>query len=202
MVPERAQSTVSSARKPAAKRHPNVRPWLILRVILVGQSGETLPEPPGRDLLVSTAHTFRQIAAAIDRAFARWDVSHVHEFHLADARRVVAADDDGFEDGDLDEAVETLARLDIPLGRSFEYVFDLGAGWEHACTVLRDQVDPREEAGILPTEILPVFGWGAIPDQYGRAAPDSDDSSALGAGVPQPIRHAPVVHAAQANQPG
>ncbi len=99
MVPERAQGAVSSARKPAAKRHPNMRPWLIL------------------------------------------------------------------------------ARLDIPLGRSFEYVFDLGAGWEHACTVLRDQVDPREEAGILPTEILPVFGWGAIPDQYGRAAPDSDDSS-------------------------
>ncbi len=177
MVQGRAQSAVSSARKPAAKRRPNVRPWLILRVILIRQSGQTLPDPPGRDLLVSTAHTFRQIAAAIDRAFARWDVSHAHEFHLSEGRRVVAAEDDGFEDGDLDEAVETLARLDVRLGGSFEYVFDLGASWEHECTVLRDQVDPREEAGIVRTEILPVFGWGAIPDQYGRAAPDSDDPS-------------------------
>jgi len=24
-------------------------------------------------------------------------------------------------------------------------------------------------------EITPVFGWGTIPDQYGRIAPDADD---------------------------
>lgn len=148
---------------------------MVLRVILRGQSGEELAEPPGRDLLVSTTHTFVEIADAIDRAFARWDVSHLHEFVLPDGGRIVAADDDGFEEGDLDESVETVASLNLTAGGSFEYVFDPGAGWEHRCTVLRYPVDPLEEARIVPTEIVPMFGWGTIPDQYGRVTPDSDE---------------------------
>ncbi|MDP9281679.1 MAG: plasmid pRiA4b ORF-3 family protein [Chloroflexota bacterium] len=148
---------------------------MVLRVILRAQSGEELAEPPGRDLLISTTHTFVEIAAAIDRAFARWDVSHLHEFVLSDGKRIVAADDDGFEEGDLDETVETVASVDLTAGGSFEYVFDLGAGWEHRCTVLRDSIDPRAELGTEPTEIVAVFGWGTIPDQYGRVTPDSDE---------------------------
>lgn len=125
----------------------------MLRVVLRRQSGEQLEEPPGRDLLVHSARTFAEIAAAIDRAFARWDISHLHEFQLADGRRIAAADDEGFEDGDLDEAAETLGRLGAEVGMSFEYVFDLGAGWEHECTIVRGDVDPLEEAGIVPTRI-------------------------------------------------
>lgn len=53
----------------------------------------------------------------------------------------------------------------------------LGAGWEHECTILRDDVDPLDEAGSVPTEIVPVFGWGATPDQYGRVTPGSDEES-------------------------
>jgi hypothetical protein len=147
----------------------------VLRVVLRGQGGEQLEEPPGRDLLVHTARTFAEIAAAIDRAFARWDISHLHEFQLAGGRRITAADDEGFDEGDLDEAAETLGRLRAAVGMSFEYVFDLGADWEHECTILREDVDPLDEAGIVPTEIIPVFGWGTIPDQYGRTAPDSDE---------------------------
>ena len=94
---------------------------------------------------------------------------------LSDGRRIVAADDDGFEEGDLVETVETTASIDLTIGASFEYVFDLGAGWEHQCTVLRDRVDPLEEAGVAPIEVVPVFGWGMIPDQYGRLLPDSDE---------------------------
>lgn len=90
------------------------------------------------------------------------------------------ADDEGVEEGDLDESVETLASVDLTLGGSLQYVFDPGAGWEHLCTVIRGPVDPLEEAGIVPTEIVATFGWGTIPDQYGRVSPDSDeeDSSA------------------------
>lgn len=150
---------------------------MVLRVVLRGQGGDTLAEPPGRDLLVSSAHTFTEIARAIDRAFARWDISHLHEFQLPDGRRIAAADDEGLEEGDLDEAVETLGSMNVAIGSSFDYVFDLGAEWDHECTLLRDRVDPLEEIGIVPGEIVPIFGWGTIPDQYGRVAPDSDESS-------------------------
>ena len=94
---------------------------------------------------------------------------------MSDGRRIVAADDDGFEEGDLDETVETVASLELTASESFEYVFDLGAGWEHRCTVLRAGVDPFAEVGIVPIEIVTVHGWGTIPDQYGRLAPDSDE---------------------------
>lgn len=174
MVERRAEGAVSQGRKKIRQR-TNLSHWLILRVVLRGQSGEEQTEPPGRDLLVRTSDTFAEIAAAIDRAFARWDVSHLHEFVLSDGRRIVAADYDGLEEHDLDETVETLASIDLAVGGFLEYVFDLGAGWEHHCMVLRDPVDPLEEAGIVPTEIVPTFGWGTIPDQYGRVTPDSDE---------------------------
>ncbi len=166
---------MNPARSRRAKRPATARHWIVLRVVLRGQSGDEPAGSPGRDLLVSSAHTFAELSAAIDRAFARWDISHLHEFHLPDGRRIAGTDDEGVEEGDLDEAVETLGRLKVTVGTSFEYVFDLGAGWEHECTILRDDVDPLDEAGIVPTEIVPVFGWGAIPDQYGRVTPDSDE---------------------------
>ncbi len=59
---------------------------MVLRVVLRGESADDLAGPPGRDLLVSSAHTFAELATAIDRAFARWDLSHLHEFHLPDGR--------------------------------------------------------------------------------------------------------------------
>lgn len=39
---------------------------------------------------------------------------------------------------------------------------------------LERKVDPVEVFGILPDTPLPHFGWGAIPDQYGRGW-DGDD---------------------------
>jgi hypothetical protein len=50
----------------------------------------------------------------------------------------------------------------------------LADDWEHGCTVLRSDVDPEEEVGTAPSEILPVFGWGTIPDQYGRLSLDDE----------------------------
>jgi len=60
-------------------------------------------------------------------------------------------------------------------GDSFEYVFDFGESSEHRCTVLRSDLGPVKESGASPSEIVPVFGWGTIPDQYGRATPEQDD---------------------------
>ena len=151
--------------------------WLIVRVVLAGHGGERLDDPPGRDLLVSTGHSFAQLATAIDTAFARWDLGHLHEFSLSDGRRIGMADVDEFgAEGELDEATETLGAASLKVGDTFEYVFDLGDSWEHNCTVLRINVDPHEELGAAPHGIVPVFGWGAIPDQYGRVGPDTDEN--------------------------
>lgn len=149
---------------------------MVLRVVLQSQTGEDPSDGPGRDLLVRTSHSFAELATAIDRAFARWDLSHLHEFRFADGRRIGMADTDEFgdQDGELDERTETLEMASLKMGESFEYVFDFGASWEHVCTVVQGDVDPHTAYGRAPAEIVPIFGWGSIPDQYARVAPDGD----------------------------
>lgn len=53
-------------------------------------------------------------------------------------------------------------------GEEFIYVFDFGAGWRHQCQVTRDGLNPEEVAGIVPRNPVPIWGWGSMPDQYGR----------------------------------
>lgn len=181
MVARRAKVAVRTRRASggAPSRPRRAIRWSILRVILVSKGGEELVDPPGRDVLVSSAHTFAELASAIDRAFARWDLSHLHEFRLLDGRRIIMMDGaDEFEEIDparqLDEIGHTLSSVGLRVGDTFVYVFDFGDDWEHGCTVLRADVDPEEEAGIVPSEILPIFGWGTIPDQYGRLSLNDD----------------------------
>lgn len=148
-----------------------------MRVVLGRHGGERLDEPPGRDLLVSTGHSFGQLASAIDTAFARWDRGHLHEFSLSDGRRIGMPDADEFgAEGELDETTETLGAASLKVGDTFGYVFDLGDSWEHDCTVLRVNADPEAALEAVPRDIVPLFGWGAIPDQYGRIGPDTDDN--------------------------
>ena len=153
---------------------------MIVRVLLAAQGGEEFVGAPGRDLLVSDTHTFADLATAIDRAFARWDFSHLHEFRFADGRRIGMIDRDDLDDdaADLDERKITVQQAGLRRGDTFEYVFDFGDSWEHRCTVLRCKVDPMKESGAASSEIVPVFGWGTIPDQYGRTTPEEDDEQA------------------------
>jgi len=146
-------------------------------VLVHARGGEDLVGPPGRDLLVSDTHTFADLAAAIDRAFARWDISHLHEFRFADGRRIGMFDPDDLDDDatDLDEQKITLQHAGLRRGDTFEYVFDFGDSWGHRCTILRWKVDPLKESGVASSEIVPVFGWGTIPDQYGRTMPDDGE---------------------------
>jgi len=145
-------------------------------VVLLRRGGNELASPPGRDLLVSDKHTFGDLAIAIDRAFARWDLSHLHEFRLVDGRRVGMID--GFDDDapGFNERRLTLGQAGLRPGDVFGYLFDLGDSWEHRCLVLRGEVDPAREFGVSsPYEIVPLFGWGTIPDQYGRTTSDEAD---------------------------
>jgi hypothetical protein len=138
---------------------------------------------PGRIFIVGPSHTFSGLADAINAAFARWDLAHLHRFELADGRVIGFVDPDPFEDDPFedDEPVEDhaavkVAKAVVP-GDEFRFVFDFGDRWEHRCRVLAEKADPREEwgPGPLPRQPTAIWGWGVIPDQYGRrSAADLD----------------------------
>jgi hypothetical protein len=145
---------------------------LSIQIDLVQGRGEHCWPRPGRLFAAARTHTFGQLATAIDDAFARWDRAHLHEFQLADGTRIGAPDPEWDDALVVPEERTRLSRLRP--GEQFVYVFDFGDDWTHLCTVGGARIDPLEALGILPAVPLPYFGWGAIPDQYGRAW-DGDD---------------------------
>ena len=152
------------------------RTWLSIRVELVEGRGERLWPRPGRIFAAAQSHTFVQPAEAIDDAFARWDRAHLHEFELADGMRLTTP----YEEWDsvspvADDRRTKLSRLKP--GEQFVYVFDLGDGWTHLCTVEPDRIDPLEVLGIIPAMPLSHWGWGNMPDQYGRRWAGDDGES-------------------------
>lgn len=64
-------------------------------------------------------------------------------------------------------------------GDQFAYVFDLGDLWAHYCTVAAGLADPVETLGVITDKPLPWFGWGDIPDQYGRRWNGDDGETPL-----------------------
>ena len=150
-------------------------PWLQIQVELEGNAELDCDPPPGRILVAGPGHTFLQLATAIDDAFARWDTAHLHVFELADGRLIglpdaVALPPDSGRPRWLDHRAAELLDVLAP-GDRFAYVFDLSEGWRHRCEVLAETVDPLEAFGARPERPAIVFGWGWIPDQYGRTAP-------------------------------
>jgi hypothetical protein len=117
------------------------------------------------------------LATAIDLAFARWDLSHLHVFARADGIEITPrySWDDERPEGSLDSAATRLTTL--MHGEQFAYVFDLGDVWSHLCTVGPDKVDPLDALGVVPDRPTACFGWGQIPDQDGRRW-SSDDGVA------------------------
>jgi hypothetical protein len=141
--------------------------WIHVRVELLYGRGVDLDPPPGRIMLVGPGHTFADLAEAIDAAFARWDLSHLYLFELSDARLLGEPDPDGFGTPTIDDASLRVADV-VADGETFTYVFDLGDDWTHRCTVDGTGEDPTEAIGSVPRTPVPVWGWGSIPDQYGR----------------------------------
>lgn len=144
--------------------------WLQIRVELLGGRGTACEPAPGRIFMVGPKHSFGDFAEAIDGAFGRWDLAHLHSFELTDGRRIGIPDPDAPEAW-LDESALNVTE-ELGSGDTFEYVFDLGDVWRHRCTVEPEKVDPAEEYGEPPSAPAPIWGWGAIPDQYGRSARD------------------------------
>ncbi len=152
------------------------RSRLQIKVDLLGGGGVRCRPSPGRIFVVGPGHTFEQFAAAIDDAFARWDLSHLHAFELADERMIGFPDDTfGPEMTWLDHARLKVTR-EVKPGDVSEYVFDMGDNWQHVCTVLAAKADPVESYGIVPDGPVAIWGWGSIPDHNGRRASDDDGS--------------------------
>lgn len=152
--------------------------WLSIRVELLGGRGERLWPRPGRIFAAARSHTFFLLARAIDDAFARWDHAHLHEFRFGDGRRIGIPDPDwDSEQNVIDYRSTTLSSLKP--GEHFGYVFDFGDDWTHLCEVHEGRIDPLETLGIVPDHPLPYFGWGDIPDQYGRRWDGDDGESPL-----------------------
>jgi Plasmid pRiA4b ORF-3-like protein len=135
--------------------------WLAIRVDLVAGHGEMLWPRPGRIFAAARAHTFAQLATAIDDAFARWDRSHLHQFTRADGSELgMPSDEDELSARVLDYRQVKLGQLQP--GEQFAYVFDFGDQWEHLCTVGPQRIEPIETLGIRPDRPLPYFGWGTF----------------------------------------
>jgi hypothetical protein len=143
-------------------------------------------------MIASRSTTFEQFATAIDDAFARWDRSHLHQFTLADGTEISPARwwDGDEPSGSIDGATARLGRL--RLSDQFAYVFDLGDNWQHLCTVAPHLADPMETLGIVPDKPLPAWGWGDIPDQYGRRW-NGDDGAARQPAVPDELADLPPI---------
>jgi hypothetical protein len=144
------------------------RTWLQVRVELLGGGGIGCDPPPGRVFIVGPGHSFEQLAEAIDAAFARWDLSHLHEFELPDGRRVGFPSDDYAPELVWEDHAALKVARELKPGQQFSYVFDFGDDWRHRCRVLDEKVDPVEECGTTPRGPVATWGWGWIPDQYGR----------------------------------
>lgn len=144
------------------------RTWLSIQVELVSGRGEDLWPRPGRIFAAARSHTFAQLADAIDLGFARWDLAHLHLFTLADGTNLATTRYfDGDEpDGTVNDVATRLSRLGP--GEQFAYVFDLGDDWAHLCTAATQRIDPLEQLGMVPDTPMAYWGWGELPDQYGR----------------------------------
>jgi hypothetical protein len=98
----------------------------------------------------------------------------LHEFELADGCLI------GFPDDSFAPDVVWLdhARLKVGSavkpGDEFTYVFDLGDDWRHRCVVEPGKADPLVELGVVPAAPAAFWGWGSIPDQYGRRSFDDE----------------------------
>lgn len=154
-------------RRVAARSSKSSSTWMVVRIELVSGIGRDFDPPPGRDFLVSSQHTFRAFADAINSAFGRWELSHLHAFRIGDRTIGTQVEDLDFEDDQHTKLGEHAE------GSDFMYEFDFGDSWEHRCNVIDADVDPEELYGDHPHQPVPIFGWGAIPDQHGRQTPSA-----------------------------
>jgi hypothetical protein len=145
------------------------RTWLSIRVELVSGHGADLWPRPGRVFAAARSHYFAQFAAAIDLAFARRDLAHLHLFTLSDGTRVSPLDwwDDEAPDGTVDGHATMLSRLQA--GEQFAYVFDMGDDWTTCARWRTSASTPSTNSARNPAARFPT-GAGATSRTNTHAA--------------------------------
>ena len=138
--------------------------WRSIKVELIEGNGEQFWPRPGREIAAARLHTFEQLAQCINEAFGRWDLSHGHAFEFADGLQIELRSEQGEESLRPDSSTIHLSRL--RRDEQFVFIFDQGE-WVHLCTVT-GSFFPLEVFNEEPHMPLPIFGWGMLPDQYGR----------------------------------
>jgi hypothetical protein len=115
--------------------------------------------------------TLHELHQAIFTAFERWE-AHLYEFNLGEGpedRSQIYFYQGGWEADDEetgDPETTTLDDLDLPIGRHFGYIFDMGDYWEHVIEVVA--IKESTGKGKFPRVSKKV---GAAPPQY----PDEDE---------------------------
>ena len=151
--------------------------WMTIRVVLADGQGIELDPPAGRVMLCHTGHTFAEFAEGVDASLGRWDPTPEHEFEVEG--RLLASDPDAVgvllpvADATDSETV-TLGDVGLRRGSRFTYLFDPRQRWIHQCQVEETALDPFTLVEEEPELPIPVFGWGDVPDQYGRIDEDDD----------------------------
>ena len=154
------------------------RTWLSISVELVSGRGEDYWPRPGRIFAAARSHTFATFADAINDAFGRWDLAHLSSFDLDDGTRIADANP-YFDEPEDTVDIHTAKLSTLKLGDQFVYTFDFGDDWCHLCTVGPERIDPVEASGITPDRPVPYWGWGSLPDQYGRRWAEDDLESSV-----------------------
>src|SRR5699024_1311410 len=123
--------------------------WLSITVELLGGRGQRLWPRPGRTFALGPAHTFADLAEAINLAVARWDLGHLSGMTVSDGS--LSTDECSGPVlgspcfGTLQEVLGCERGKVARTGRSGEDFLgscDRGDGWEYLCTVSAGYVDP------------------------------------------------------------
>jgi hypothetical protein len=144
-------------------------------VDLLGGRGHRLDPTPGRVFIVGPGQTFEQFADAIDSAFARWDRSHLHEFELADGRKMGYPDDEYAPDLVwLDHATFKVTR-EVKQATSSPTCLTSATTGSTAVWWPRARPIQSTSTGSFRRGRLRSRGGDGFPIKYGRRAEHGDD---------------------------
>ena len=147
------------------------RTWLSIQVDLVEGHGEQYWPRPGRIFAAARSHSFKQLADAIDDAFARWDRSHLQEFTLTGQTRLCRPVRDWEIEGEITEDYQRVKLSRLRPGEQFVYVFDLGDDWHTYARSARSGSTRSRRLGSCQTSRCRTGAGATFPTSTAAGGP-------------------------------
>ena len=155
--------------------HRKKADYLVVRVELLSGWTNTFDPPPGRDFLIHADDTFGDFADAINTAFARWDISHLHEFRFPDKTAIGVPDTDWAIEQEIeDENAVTVAKAQVQASEAAVEMARLDLEYTSIVSPIDGRTGRRlVDVGhvVSPTDGAPVVAE-ACPAAPTPAAPD------------------------------